>query len=107
VGKAFKSDYIPGAGIRKIYTNSTNIDSILELGEAYFLPEDAQIWRNMSSFVARCMGAGIIGPSTPVINALREALEENLATDWRFSRAVCKLQVACEYIAHGALPLLW
>lgn len=72
-----------------------------------FTPESAQIWRNLSSFAARCMGAGVLGPYTQVIDALREALEEELDIDQDLARAECRIQVACEWIAHGAKPLLW
>ncbi|KAL7915564.1 hypothetical protein GGI35DRAFT_475224 [Trichoderma velutinum] len=72
-----------------------------------FTPESAQMWRNLSSFAARCMGAGVLGPYTQVIDALREALEEELGIERDLARAECKVQVACEWIAHGAKPLLW
>ncbi|KAI1376721.1 hypothetical protein F4677DRAFT_445042 [Hypoxylon crocopeplum] len=72
-----------------------------------FTPESAQIWRNLYSFAARCMGAGTLGPYTQVIDALREALEEKPDTDRQLARAECRIQVACEWIAHSGKPLLW
>ena len=72
-----------------------------------FTLESAQMWRNLSSFAARCMGAGVLGPYTQVINALQVALEEELAIERDLARAECKVQVACEWIAHGAKPLVW
>ncbi|KAK6452848.1 hypothetical protein FP744_10009099 [Trichoderma asperellum] len=72
-----------------------------------FTPETAQIWRNLSSFAARCMGAGVLGSYTQVITALRGALEEELGIERDLARAECKVQVACEWIAHGAKPLVW
>ena len=70
-------------------------------------PERAQMWRNLSSFAARCMGAGVLGPYAQVINALREALEKDLGIERDLARAECKIQVAYEWIAHGAKPLVW
>lgn len=53
------------------------------------------------------MGAGILGPYMQVIDALRDALEEELGIERDPARAKCKVQVACEWIAHGAKPLVW
>ncbi|KAI0836995.1 hypothetical protein F5Y06DRAFT_98480 [Hypoxylon sp. FL0890] len=72
-----------------------------------FTPESVQKWRNLCSFAARCMGAGTLGPYVQVVDALREALEEELDTGQHLDRAECRVQVACEWIAHGAKPLLW
>ncbi|OTA92448.1 hypothetical protein M434DRAFT_324875 [Hypoxylon sp. CO27-5] len=72
-----------------------------------FTPETAQIWRNISSFAARCMGTGTLGPYSQVVDALREALEEELDTDHNLAKAECRIQVACEWMSHGAKPLLW
>lgn len=72
-----------------------------------FSPETAQMWRNLSSFAARCMGAGVLGPYTQVITALRGALEEELGIERDLTTSECKVQVACEWIAHGAKPLVW
>ncbi|KAI1389652.1 uncharacterized protein F4822DRAFT_399111 [Hypoxylon trugodes] len=75
---------------------------------AEFTPESAKIWRNINSFTARCTGAGVLNPSLQVTYALRSALEEGLNTDpQNLERAECRMQVACEWIAHSAKPLLW
>jgi hypothetical protein len=72
-----------------------------------FTQETVQAWININSFSARCMGAGITGPYDLVIYALRDAFEENLAIEEEFQKAECKIRVACEWLTHSAVPLLW
>jgi hypothetical protein len=63
-------------------------------------PKDAQIWRNLNAFTARCLGAGVLGPYLQVMDALRLALEEEI------SASESRVQIACEWIYHSAKPLL-
>lgn len=72
-----------------------------------FTPRAAQIWKNLNSFAARCLGAGVAGPYSDVMHAMRSALEEDLGTPLDINMAECKIQVACEWISHAAKPLLW
>lgn len=69
-------------------------------------PEAIQMWRNLSSFAARCTGVDVLSPSTQVIRALQEALEGELEIDRHLARVECNIQVASEWIAHSAKPLL-
>lgn len=63
-------------------------------------PEHAQIWRNISAFGARCLGAGVAGPYTETMDALRLALEEDQEV------TELRVQVASIWICYGAKPLL-
>lgn len=81
------------------------IDPTLE-GEE-FTPESVQIWRNLNSFAARCMGAGVLGLYVKLMDALREALEEDLDIDQDSEKAECNIQVACEWIARCTKQLVW
>jgi hypothetical protein len=76
-------------------------------GSGEFTPKAAKIWRNMNSFAARCLGAGVAGPYSNAMYAMRSALEEDLSTFLEISMAECKILVACEWISHAAKPLLW
>ncbi|KAK3943111.1 hypothetical protein QBC46DRAFT_422266 [Diplogelasinospora grovesii] len=64
------------------------------------------IWRNLNSFAARCLRAGVLGSYTQVTYALRAALEE-LIIDHDIDETECRIQVVCEWISHGAKHLLW
>lgn len=81
------------------------MSNVAETGQ--FTPRAAQIWRNINSFAARCLGAGVTGPYSNAMDALRSALEEDLSTVPEISMTECKMQVACEWISHAAKPLLW
>ena len=61
----------------------------------------------MNSFAARCLGAGLAGPYSDAMYAMRSALEEDLSTCTEISMAECKIQVACEWILHAAKHFLW
>ncbi|KAN0121707.1 hypothetical protein V8E51_000033 [Hyaloscypha variabilis] len=60
-----------------------------------FNPKSAQIWRNLNSFVSRCLGVGIAGPYYQAI------------TVGEMSSTECRIQVALEdeanYIERGTL----
>ncbi|KAK9414564.1 hypothetical protein SUNI508_11137 [Seiridium unicorne] len=70
-------------------------------------PESLHVWRNWSSFSARCMGAGVLGMYVQQIDALRGALEEELDIEQDVAKTECQLQVAFEWIAYTARNLLW
>ncbi|RFU25518.1 hypothetical protein B7463_g10823, partial [Scytalidium lignicola] len=71
-----------------------------------FTTNSAQIWRNLNSFAARCLGAGLVGPYYQALCTLRLALEENLSTVHEMAITECRIQIACEWISHGGKPLL-
>ncbi|KAI0129490.1 hypothetical protein BJ170DRAFT_275852 [Xylariales sp. AK1849] len=70
-------------------------------------PESIQMWRNLNSFAARCMGAGVLGLYVKLMDALRETLEEELGIDQDPAKAECNIEVACEWIARCAKLLIW
>lgn len=61
----------------------------------------------MNSFAARCLGAGVAGPYSDVMHAMRSALEDDLSTVPKTSMIDCKTQIACEWISNAVTPLLW
>ncbi|OTA66132.1 hypothetical protein K449DRAFT_431607 [Hypoxylon sp. EC38] len=109
-----KGDLLVWTGERRVWRDMPLFPQCMEVSfndpmdeEVGFTPESAQIWRNINSFAARCMNTGTLGPYTQVVDALREALEEELDTDHDLAKAECRMQVPCEWMIHGAKPLLW
>ncbi|KAK6065697.1 hypothetical protein SCUP234_12458 [Seiridium cupressi] len=70
-------------------------------------PESLHLWRNWCFFGARCTGGGVLGMYVQQIDALRGALEEELAIEQDLAKVECQLQVAFEWITHTARNLLW
>ena len=75
-----------------------------ESGE--FTPETAHRWRNLSSFAARCLRAEVLGPWVHLMDALRDALEEDPGIEQDLVRAECKIVVASDWIVHAAKRLV-
>ncbi|KAH6647467.1 hypothetical protein BKA67DRAFT_649215 [Truncatella angustata] len=73
---------------------------------AEFTLEYLATWRKMNSFAARCLGAGVLGPYDEVVDALQEAVEEDLDIDQGIVNTECKIQIACDWIAYGAINIL-
>ncbi|EPE34941.1 hypothetical protein GLAREA_10636 [Glarea lozoyensis ATCC 20868] len=91
--------------LRMAFEEATSDPTFEGSGMPEFTSEEANIFRNVSYFEARCYGANIGRGYGNLIDAMRSALEEDLSTT-EISKVELKMQVACEWILHAANALL-
>ncbi|KAK9783983.1 hypothetical protein SCAR479_00542 [Seiridium cardinale] len=109
-----KGELLVWTGVRRVWTDLPLFPQCMEtydknpIAEGDELtPESLHLWRNWSSFIARCMDGAVLGMYVQQIDALRGALEEELDIERDMAKTECQLQVAFEWITHTARNLLW
>jgi hypothetical protein len=103
----FYSPTASSASLTHRYTDPTT-------GQFPLIPERAQTWQRISMFAARCLGSEHMGPYAEAMDALRQALEEDLnelpglaASELPAMSVIeCRVLVACGWLSHGGRRLL-